>query len=163
VGGRSRANDNDSVRASLLATGVPNTLTQIQPNQTYWIHSPRYQVISQAGGINSVKYFIHNNHLGSVALTTDENGVVKQGSQYLPYGAPANAQNSELQPYGFSAKERDASELMYFEARYYDPVSTRFISPDPLFAAEMEKCIDSIIECNVYQYRGIIRFYLSTF
>jgi RHS repeat-associated protein len=30
---------------------------------------------------------------------------------------------------------------MYFEARYYDPVSGRFISPDPLFAEQMDKCL----------------------
>lgn len=90
-----------------------------------------------------------------MALTTDVNGVVKYSDQYLPYGASTvHPEPVEGQPYGFSVKERDASELMYFEARYYDPLSTRFISPDPLFAAEMEKCVESIIECNLYQYTG---------
>ena len=28
------------------------------------------------------------------------------------------------------------------------------MSPDPLFAVDMEKCIESIIECNLYQYTG---------
>ena len=43
---------------------------------------------------------------------------------------------------------------MYFEARYYDPLSGRFISPDPLFGEQMDKCLSSVIECNLYQYTG---------
>jgi len=43
---------------------------------------------------------------------------------------------------------------LYFEARYYDPLSGRFISPDPLFGEQMDKCLSSVIECNLYQYTG---------
>lgn len=137
-----------------------NNLTQLQPDAIYWVYSPRDQVISSASGINSQKFFLHNNHLGSVAISLDEAGTVKAESQYLPYGAiaPASVEAQPhlqtLQPYGFSAKELDGSGLMYFEARYYDPVSTRFVSPDPLFVNNLDKCVDSVIECNAYQYTG---------
>lgn len=62
--------------------------------------------------------------------------------------------HSHYQPCGFSGKERDDSWLLYFEARYYDPLSGRFISPDPLFSEQMDKCMSSVIECNLYQYTG---------
>ncbi|NRA24963.1 MAG: hypothetical protein HRU08_10920, partial [Oleispira sp.] len=41
---------------------------------------------------------------------------------------------TDCSTYSFSSKEEDGSGLYYFEARYYDPVTTRFVSPDPLFA-----------------------------
>jgi len=41
---------------------------------------------------------------------------------------------------------------LYFEARYYDQLNGRFISPDPLFGEQMDKCLSSVIECNLYQY-----------
>ena len=89
-----------------------------------------------------------------MTLTLASDGDLVQHSHYQPYGDAANIQPSRIQPYGFSGKERDDSGLMYFEARYYDPVSGRFISPDPLFAEQMDKCLGSVIECNLYQYTG---------
>ncbi|WP_419812973.1 RHS repeat-associated core domain-containing protein [Bacterioplanoides sp.] len=89
-----------------------------------------------------------------MTLTLNGDNQVLQHSHYQPYGDAANLQLSALQPYGFSGKERDDSGLLYFEARYYDPLSGRFISPDPLFGEQMDKCLSSVIECNLYQYTG---------
>ena len=92
-----------------------------------------------------------------MAFETDESGAVSQASLYQPYGASlkdSKKASEKVSTYSFSGKEEDGSGLYYFEARYYDPVTTRFVSPDPLFAVDMEKCIESIIECNLYQYTG---------
>jgi RHS repeat-associated protein len=138
-----------------------STLTELKPDAVYWVLSSREQILTAANGsesgISSQKAYLHNNHLGSVAFETDESGAVSQASLYQPYGASSkdsNKASQKVSTYSFSGKEEDGSGLYYFEARYYDPVTTRFVSPDPLFAVDMEKCIESIIECNLYQYTG---------
>jgi RHS repeat-associated protein len=49
--------------------------------------------------------------------------------------------------YGFTGQETDAeSDLMYYDARYYDPTLGRFVSEDPIgFAA---------LDTNLYRYTG---------
>ncbi|MBZ0090107.1 MAG: hypothetical protein K8H90_06995, partial [Thermoanaerobaculia bacterium] len=46
----------------------------------------------------------------------------------------------------------DDTGLYYYGARYYDPALGRFISPDPLYVADPERCTTNPIACNLFAY-----------
>lgn len=46
----------------------------------------------------------------------------------------------------------DDTGLYYFGARYYDPHLGRFISPDPLYLSDPERCVTTPIGCGLYAY-----------
>ncbi|MBS0125389.1 RHS repeat-associated core domain-containing protein [Thetidibacter halocola] len=46
----------------------------------------------------------------------------------------------------------DDTGLYYYGARYYDPALGRFISPDPLYMADPERCTAQPIACNLFAY-----------
>ncbi|NEZ56463.1 RHS repeat-associated core domain-containing protein [Adonisia turfae] len=62
------------------------------------------------------------------------------GITYLHSSAPATPAESEIRHYlptffrsGYTGRERDdATGLIYYRARYYDPTVGRFLSEDPL-------------------------------
>ena len=97
----------------------------------------------ERGGQN---YFYHIDHLGSVRLLTDAAGAVANRYDYDAFGnLEATSFETIVNPFGFTARERDAeSGLMFYRARYYDPRIGRFISEDPIgFAGE---------DLNLYRY-----------
>ena len=82
----------------------------------------------------SMRYF-HRDALGNVAALTDQSGTVVQRLDYGPWGALEQitgtvADTNRLRWKGL-LWEGDSTKLYYVRARWYDPVSRRFISEDP--------------------------------
>ena len=74
---------------------------------------------------------LHGDHLVSTSLTTQ--GSSTQASRaYYAYGAERSASGNLQTHRTFTGQKSDASGLLYYNARYYDPSLGTFISPDSM-------------------------------
>ena len=86
-------------------------------------------------------YYNSNDHLTSASVITNVSGGVVQKLDYLPFGSErVNVKTSGFDTrFTFTDQEKDdESGLMYYGARYYNPVIGRFTSVDPAFDNFME-------------------------
>lgn len=77
--------------------------------------------------------FLWPNHIGSVAVTTNEAGLVTSRLVYEPYGriVASSSVDATHQQFRFHGKEQsDATGLVDFGARHYDPLVGQFITSD---------------------------------
>lgn len=70
--------------------------------------------------------------LGSVIAQAKDDQTIQNTYAYSPYGEAKTSGNDEDNSVQYTARENDGTGLMYFRARYYDPVLKRFISEDPI-------------------------------
>jgi RHS repeat-associated protein len=85
-------------------------------------------------------YYPLSNHLGSVNVLTNSGGKVVLRQHFLPFGEDYEApkpvvdekwNENESWPYGYTGQFHDKeSGLIYMHARYYNPVTGHFMSPD---------------------------------
>jgi len=86
-------------------------------------------------------YFLHPDHLGSITMITDGRGNVIAGGNnggkshisYKPYGEIHRTDSSgpDITRFKYTGQEEDKeSGLMYYKARYYDPMVGRFLQAD---------------------------------
>ena len=85
--------------------------------------------------------YVHSDHLGSVSVQTRKNGTIKERYSYDPWGKQRDAYtwaNITIPPplpfyeRGFTFHEMlDVDWLVLMNARVYNPVLGRFLSPDP--------------------------------
>ena len=78
----------------------------------------------------SVQYQL-GDHLGSSNLTVDRSGTLTNREEFTLYGETSFGSFARKR-YRFTGQERDEeSGLIYQEARYYAPLLSRWMSPDP--------------------------------
>lgn len=89
-------------------------------------------------GINPLvekdQFYYHGDHLGSSSFITDDAGAVYQHLEYFPYGETwvESDGGGHTPGYKFTGKELvPETGLYYYDARYYDPVLSKWISADP--------------------------------
>ncbi len=89
-------------------------------------------------GLPGGTYFFHRTHIGSSSVITDSTGVQVEKIVYEPYGAvdPAKSTNASASmnvTKMFTGQEYDPETSLYnYKARYYDPATGTFTSPDSL-------------------------------
>ena len=88
---------------------------------------------------SSEKNFYHLDHLNSTKVVTDEAGEVVVNYTYRAFGEQlkrldkSNNPTEDVGKYSYSGKELDEDiNLYYFNARFYDATTGRFINVDPI-------------------------------
>ena len=89
------------------------------------------QTVAEATG--TAWYALVPDLLGSAVLAVRSDGSVQAMQLYAPYGASRYSVGTMPTAYNFTGQRLDAlTGLLYYNARYYDAVSGRFTSADPV-------------------------------
>lgn len=91
-------------------------------------------LISQGSASRLFREYYLEDGLGNARFITDEDGEKVHETTYDPFGnARVFEGNADRTTFQFSTEQLDEeTDLYYLRARYYDPVTGRFISRDPI-------------------------------
>ena len=115
-----------------LSTSLPNVLLETDGSgliQASYVYVDGELLAMKRGGVVS---YVHADPFGSVRLLTDAGGNVSDTFDYDAFGSPTSHTGSVEMPYRFGGQRYDADTGFYYlRARYYDPTTGRFLTPDP--------------------------------
>jgi len=116
------------------AAALHQAPTAGQTYRLYYYAGPRRVAVRTVTSSSNALHFLHVDHLGSTSLTTDANGQNLARRWYYPFGAPRGSVGTLPTTRTYTGQYADPAlnGLMFYNARYYDPMIGRFTKPDSL-------------------------------
>ncbi len=100
--------------------------------KTEYIYLGGKRIAENCSSCASGKAFYHNDLSGSPLASTDLLGNLNWKETYRPYGGRINNLTStNINSIWFAGKSQEPNGISYMGARYYDPVTGRFMGIDP--------------------------------
>jgi RHS repeat-associated protein len=126
----------DSLRVKKVRSGVTTIYLEGLWEQTssgttrrfYTLNGQVVAVRTNAGSTNTVSY-LHGDHLGSISVTTTASGTAEPRQEFDPWGTVRSG-GVTTTTRNYTGQILDDTGLLFYNARYYDPVIGRFISAD---------------------------------
>jgi len=104
------------------------------PNAVYvqaGLDQPLARLTGSVASPLAAALYYHQDGLSSVLAVTDATKAITATQRFDAFGNKVGGANS-VRPYSYTGREPDASGLIYYRARYYDPNQARFTQRDPL-------------------------------
>jgi RHS repeat-associated protein len=97
-----------------------------------YVYGPSVTPVAQVDLASGDATFLHTDQLGSVRVTTDEDGVVRGTKTFTAFGRLASTSGDPATPFGFTGNWTDPlTGFVHLRAREYDPVTGQFLTVDP--------------------------------
>lgn len=105
-------------------------------DRTYYVHTPDGELLYSIDAATSASHFYHFDEVGSTVLLTDDVGVVSDAYGYSAYGELTASMGATPNPFTYvgrySVVQSGDTGLYLMGRRFYDAVSKRFVSREPV-------------------------------
>ena len=101
----------------------------------HYVWTPGGRLLYAIDAASEDPVFYHFDRIGSTLALSDHTGAVADTYAYGPYGEPLARTGTSTQPFTYVGAYgvRAEGALHQMRARYYDPSTARFLSPDPIW------------------------------
>jgi RHS repeat-associated protein len=99
---------------------------------TYFFRDDQGDVYGERIGSSSYYYYLTDAEGSVVAVISGDGQTVSDRYSYDPYGTTTYSSGSVANPFGYAGGFTDATGLIHFGARYYDPSTMRWAQVDSL-------------------------------